>query len=223
MGMPRPNRNFLDRVPLHIVNRGNRKQRIFHVDADYIGFLAAIVDAMERTVVRLLAFCLMPNHFHLVLWPYRGPEVSRFMLVLMNSHLRDLMPRHNLAGQGHVYQSRFHPFEIQNEVHFLNVCRYVESNALRANLTTRAEDWPWSSLVNDGPVPGISILSPWPVPRPRDWLEQVNNPPRILAAPAARSAWLPEAPPTSRKRVAGDRDQLAVTRTQSTSIITLPS
>ena len=208
--MPRSRRNFLDRVPLHIVNRGNRRQRIFHTDADYIGFLGAFVDAMERTLVRLIAFCLMPNHFHIVLWPYRGPEISRFMQLLMNSHLRDLMPRHDLAGKGHVYQGRFRPHEIQNEVHFLNVCRYVESNPVRANLTTRAEDWPWTSLVNDGPVPGISILTPWPVARPKNWLEQVNAPPLTLSAPAVDSGWLaPEVPATPSKRVAEDGKRVA--------------
>jgi len=222
--MPRPPRDFLDRVPLHIVNRGNRRQKIFWTDADYLGFLGAIVDAMEQTVVRLLAFCLMPNHFHLVLWPYAGSEVSRFMNLLMNSHLRDLLRRNDLVGEGHVYKGRFRPHEIGNETHFLNVCRYVESNAYRAHLTRRAEDWPWSSLVNEEPVPGISILSPWPVPRPHDWLEQVNAPlmPRPMRpVRGTPPGWLaPEVPATS-SRLAGSQSE--VTRTQSTSIITLPS
>jgi putative transposase len=185
--MPRSRRNFPDCVPHHIVNRGNRKTRIFWNDTDYLAFVAAMTDAAERTVVRLVAFCLMPNHFHLVLWPYKGAEISTYMQLLMNSHLRDLMRRHDLAGKGHVYQGRFRPHAIHNEQHFVNVCRYVEGNAKRAELTARAEDWPWSSLVCDGPAPGITILSPWPMAKPRDWVEQVNTVP--VGAPTPKG-WL---------------------------------
>ena len=67
--MPRARRCHPDGVPQHIVNRGNRKGRIFWEDADYWGFLGAMAAAAERTVVRLVAFCLFPNHWHLVLWP----------------------------------------------------------------------------------------------------------------------------------------------------------
>jgi putative transposase len=156
------------------VNRGNRKSRIFESPEDYVTFLAALADAAERTVVRLVAFCLMPNHWHLVLWPYRGSEISTYMQIVMNSHLRDLLERHNLSGLGHVYQGRHRNHPIHNDLHFLNVCRYVEANAQRAGLVERAEEWPWSSLVCPGPDPEINLLSPWPVRRPADWLEQVN-------------------------------------------------
>lgn len=175
--MPRPNRVCPDGVPQHIVNRGNRRARIFFDAADYLGFLAALTDAAERTVVRLLAYSLMPNHWHLVLWPVRGEEVSAYMQVAMNSHIRDLHGRHGTSGTGHIYQGRFKNSAILTERHFLNVCRYVEANALCAGLVPRAEDWEWSSLVRTGPAEGIDILSPWPVRRPATWLEDVNRPP----------------------------------------------
>ena len=174
--MPRPPRHYPDHVPQHIVNRGNRKSRIFQSPEDYLGFIGALADAAERTVVRLLAFCLMPNHWHLVLWPHKGSEVSTYMQLVMNSHLRDLLPRHHLSGLGHVYQGRHRNHPIHNDQHFLNVCRYVEANARRARLVQRAEEWPWSSLVCHGPDPEVNLLSPWPVRRPADWLEQVNLP-----------------------------------------------
>ena len=174
--MPRPNRVCPDGVPQHIVNRGNRRSRIFFDAADYLGFLAALTDAAERTVVRLLSYSLMPNHWHLVLWPVRGVEVSAYMQVAMNSHIRDLQGRHGTSGTGHVYQGRFKNSAILTERHFLNVCRYVEANPLCAGLVQRAEDWEWSSLVRTGPAEGIDILSPWPVRRPATWLEDVNRP-----------------------------------------------
>jgi len=191
--MPRPLRIHPDFVPQHVVNRGNRRAQIFKSPADYLGFLAAMTDAGEKTVVRVLAFCLMPNHWHLVLWPYKGREVSTYMQVLMNAHLRDLLPRHGLAGHGHAYQSRYRNHFIENECHFLNVCRYVESNARRAGLCERAEEWPWGSLYCSGPVPEINLLSSWPTPRPTDWLDQVNAP---RLRPMAAKGWVPPAAST---------------------------
>lgn len=174
--MPRPNRLCPDGVPQHVFNRGNRRSQIFRDSADYLGFLAALTDAAERTVMRLLAFCLMPNHWHLVLWPVRGLEVSAYMQLAMNAHIPDLQRRHGTTGTGHVYQGRFKNSAILSDRHFLNVCRYVEANALSAGLVERAEDWEWSSLARTGPADGIDILSPWPVARPATWLNDVNRP-----------------------------------------------
>jgi putative transposase len=174
--MPRPNRICPDGVPQHIVNRGNRRSRIFLSNADYLGFLGALAEAAERTVVRLMAFCLMPNHFHLVLWPWAGSEIPAYMQVVMNAHIRDVQGRHGTGGTGHIYQGRYRNSAIFSPHHFLNVCRYVEANPLSGALTERAELWQWSSLSCDGPAPGINLLAPWPVPRPATWLEQVNRP-----------------------------------------------
>ena len=118
----------------------------------------------------------------------QGAEITTYMQVLMNSHLKDLLPRHNLAGLGHVYQRRFFNDPITGEEHLLNVCRYVESNALRASLVSRAELWPWSSLACSGPDPEVNLLAPWPVRRPVDWLEQVNQ---RLTLPPAIKLWQP--------------------------------
>ena len=186
--MPRAKRTLPDGVPQHIVNRGNRKGLIFRCDADYRGFLAAMAAAAERTVVRLSCFALMPNHFHLILWPYKGAEISTYMQILMNAHLRDILPRHNLRGLGHLYQARYRPHPIHNDLHFLNVCRYVESNARRAGLVERAELWPWCSLSCHGPAPDIHLVSPWPVHRPKDWLDQVNAPLRLRQP---KTIWVP--------------------------------
>ena len=174
--MPRPPRFCPDGVPQHIVNRGNLRAPIFHEPADYLGFLAALTDAADRTTVRLLAFCLMPNHWHLVLWPVDGSQISAYMQVVMNGHIRDLQRRHGTAGTGHIYQGRFKNSAIVSDRYFFNVCRYVEANALCAGLVRRAEDWQWSSFVRSGPVDDINIMSPWPIARPGNWRDLVNRP-----------------------------------------------
>jgi REP-associated tyrosine transposase len=174
--MPRPPRVCPDGVPQHVVNRGNLRAQIFRDGADYLGFLAAMTDAVDRTTVRLLAFCLMPNHFHLVLWPVHGQEVSAYMQLLMNAHIRDVQHRHGTAGTGHVYQGRYKNSPILTERHFINVCRYVEGNPLCAGLVAQAQQWEWSSLIRAGPVDDLNILSPWPVGRPRKWIDLVNRP-----------------------------------------------
>jgi putative transposase len=167
---------FPDGIPQHVVNRGNRRATVFTSTADYLGFLAALAEASEHTTVRLLSFCLMPNHWHLVLWPVVGNEVSRYMQLLMNAHIRDLQGRHGMAGTGHIYQGRFKNSDILTERQFVNVCRYVEANPLCAGLVDRAEEWQWSSLATAGPADDINILAPWPFARPKGWLQEVNRP-----------------------------------------------
>ena len=174
--MPRPPRSFPNGIPQHVVNRGNRRATVFSCDADYLGFLAAMAHAAESTTVRVIVYCLMPNHWHLVLWPFNGREISRYVQLLMNDHIHDLQSRHGTTGTGHIYQGRFKNREILTEGQFINVCRYVEANPLRAGLVDRAETWRWSSLTTAGPADGINLLSDWPFPRPRGWLTEVNRP-----------------------------------------------
>lgn len=174
--MPRSRRICPDGVPQHIVNRGNLRAQIFREPADYLGFVAALADAAERTVVRLIAFCVMPNHWHLVLWPFNGSEISAYMQILMNSHIRDLQRRQGTSGTGHIYQGRYKNHPIGSAQHLLNVCRYVEANARTAGLVQDAQHWPWCSLSMKGPAEGIDLVCPSPERRPANWLELVNRP-----------------------------------------------
>lgn len=82
------------------------------------------------------------------------------------------------SGTGHVYQGRFKSFPIQDDAHFLTVCRYVARNALQAERTARAEDWRWDSLRRwQQPVEPVPTLrSSWPIPRAPHWLARVNEP-----------------------------------------------
>jgi putative transposase len=151
---------------------------VFEHDGDYGAFEKTLAQAVERTETRLLAYCLMPNHWHLVVWPRQDGELSRFVGWLTLTHTQRWHAHRNSTGTGHVYQGRFKSFPIQEDDHLYAVARYVERNALRANLTRRAEQWRWCSLYRwlRGAAEDRELLAPWPVPRKGGWTEFVNAP-----------------------------------------------
>jgi putative transposase len=177
--MPRTARVAPGGVIFHCLNRGNDRRPLFDDAADYAAFervLAATLDALPG--VRLLAYCLMPNHWHLLLWPRKGGELPAFMHRLTTTHVRRWHRHRHSDGRGHLYQGTYKSFPVQDDAHFLTVARYVERNALRANLAQRAEAWQWGSCWRreHGSPQERGILSEWPVPRPADWLGWVNEP-----------------------------------------------
>lgn len=153
---------------------------LFEDDADYAAFERVLAEAVERfPAMRVCAYCLMPNHFHLVLWPREDELLSRFMQWLTMTHTQRWHAHRHSAGRGHLYQSRFKSFPIEQDRHFLAVCRYVERNPLRAGLVSKAEDWRWSSLSARTDVERAAMLcDAWPVDRPTPgrWLAMVNRP-----------------------------------------------
>ncbi|HEY7499838.1 MAG TPA: transposase [Vicinamibacterales bacterium] len=173
--MSRSARRFIDGLPYHVLNRGNRRQRIFSQHSDYEMFLTTLADALAKVPLRILAFALMPNHFHLVLWPTKGIEISAFMGWFMNAHIRRHHRFSELWGTGHLYQGRYKAFPVQDDGHLLTVLRYVEANAFRARLVHRAEDWHWSSLSRRTSLDGRTLVAASPIGRPDDWLEIVND------------------------------------------------
>ena len=161
-------------VVFHVLNRGVRRLRLFDRPGDYLAFLEVFREAQERIPIRCLAYCLMPNHFHLVLWPGTDTELSAFMAWLTATHSKRWHAWRRTAGTGHVYQGRYKAFPVSGDFYFLGLCRYVERNALRARLVARAEDWPWTSLAQRGGSRSPVSLADWPVPRPRDWIQLVQ-------------------------------------------------
>jgi len=161
----------------HALNRGNSRAAIFRNEADYDAFERILGEGLARYAVRLFCYQLMPNHWHLVLRPTQDGEMSRFLRWVTATHTMRYHTHYHTSGTGHVYQGRFKSFPIQDDAHFLTVCRYVERNALRAELTTRAEDWRWGSLwrwqQSVEPVP--ALLSPWPIRRSPNWVARVNE------------------------------------------------
>jgi putative transposase len=104
--------------------------------------------------------------------------MSNFLRWVSLTHTMRLHAHYHSAGEGHIYQGRFKSFPIQDDEHFFTVCRYVERNALRANLVAQVEDWKWGSLSRwlAKPAPDPKLLSPWPLPRLPNWKDRVNQP-----------------------------------------------
>jgi putative transposase len=176
--MGRPLRASVGGYIYHALNRGNGRAAIFRKYADFEAFERVLCETQQHAPgVRLLAYCLMPNHWHLVLWPKRDGELSDFMHWLTLTHTQRWHVHHGNVGGGHLYQGRFKSFPIQDDEHFLAVCRYVERNALRAGLVKRAEDWRWCSLGRRSVAedPDRPKLSAGPLPFPSDWLKRVNH------------------------------------------------
>ena len=176
--MPRPERADEAGGLYHALNRGNLRATIFHKDGDFAAFENILGDGLKRYQVQLFSYQLMPNHYHLILRPLVDGEMSRFMKWIGGTHTMRYHAHYHTGGQGHVYQQRYKSFPIQDDDHFLVVCRYVERNALRAGLVRRAEDWRWGSLWRwrQDPEPAPKLLSPWPIPRLPNWVYRVNEP-----------------------------------------------
>jgi putative transposase len=178
--MPRTLRVSAGGLGYHVLNCSNGRLAIFERPADYELFEQVLAEAHERAPMRTVSYCLMPNHWHLVLWPRRDGELSAFMRWLTMTHTQRWHAARGTAGSGHIYQGRFKSFPIQADRHFLTVCRYVERNALRAGLVGSAQEWRWCSLWRrrSGDAEAAALLSDGPVPWPEDWLRIVNRPQR---------------------------------------------
>jgi len=174
--MPRTARAVEAGTVFHVLNRGNGRQRLFRKDADFAAFERVLAEGLKRYPVDLLTYCLMGNHWHLVLRPRTDEALGRLMGWVGVTHVRRHHEHYHTRGGGHLYQGRFKSFPVQNEVHFLRLCRYVEANPVRARLVKRAEDWPWGGLFARRSGGKDLVLSPWPVERPRRWTAAVNDP-----------------------------------------------
>ncbi len=174
--MPRRPRVATAGLTFHVMNRAARRLPLFECAGDYAAFERVLVDAVGRSDISLFAYCLMPNHWHLLLSPIRDGELSRFMHWLTMTHARRWQLARHADGQGAVYQGRFRAVPVTSDDHFLCVCRYVERNPLRAMLVDRAEAWKWSSLWRRCGNGEAKWLAPWPVTEPIDWRDVVNVP-----------------------------------------------
>ena len=186
--MPRVARNLVPGGVYHILNRGNGRQRVFHKDADYSAFLALLRQMQERYEIELYAYCLMPNHYHLVVKILHGDDLSCGMRWFTTTHVRRYHKHYRTSG--HLWQGRYKNFLIEDDDHLLTVVRYVEGNPVRAELVETATDWVWSShrercgLEGKGDSPSLSkglfpsspLLTPLPVVFNGDWTAFVDTP-----------------------------------------------
>ena len=176
--MPRTARVTPGGMVFHVLNRGVGRRSLFDNEGDYDAFERIIAETLDKCRMRICGYCLMPNHWHFVMWPEADNDLGLFMQRLSVTHVTRWQKRRQVVGEGHLYQARFKSFPVETEDYFYQVMRYVERNALRANLCGTAEDWRWGSLHASvrGTPEQRSLLSDWPVPRPRQWVERVNRP-----------------------------------------------
>jgi putative transposase len=163
----------------HAMNRGVSRMELFESTTDYHAFLAIIREVQDKCPVDLFSYCIMPNHWHMVLRTAEDGDLAAFMQRLTTTHARRWRMNRHSVGVGYVYQGRYRSFPMRSGVHFLKVCRYVERNALRANLCRSSENWRWGSLWQRENRPNhveLPLLCNWPVSMPRDWIRKVNRP-----------------------------------------------
>lgn len=159
----------------HVINRANARLPIFFKKEDYVLFETLLKEAKEKFDMRILAYCLMPNHFHLVLHSKKDGDIQKFMQWITLTHTQRWHIKNRTVGSGHLYQGRYKSFLIEKDTHLLSVIRYVERNPLRAKLVKKAEKWDFSSLskrLSKKP----NILSSWPIEEPKDYASFVNIP-----------------------------------------------
>lgn len=171
----------------HVYNRSVEDLCLFKGARDYDAFLRTFVDAIALVPITVLAYTAMPNHWHLVLRPLAPGTLSRFMRRLTVTHARRWRKAKGTTGRGALYQGRFKAVPVQNDFHFLRLCHYVERNAVRARLVSRAEDWPWTSAC-PAALANRPITAPWPVHKPADWAEILNIPDSSASVSELREA-----------------------------------
>lgn len=172
--MPRIKRVKAAGIVQHVMNRGNRRSKIFENSEDYWAFMNVLAEADQRFSVQVFAYCVMPNHWHMVVRPLIECELSAYMQWLTGTHVRRYHRHRGLVGTGHLYQARYSAIPIQTDHHLLVALRYVESNALRARLVERAEEWPFTSLSSIRPD-ARPRLTDSPAKKPADWTHIVNT------------------------------------------------
>ena len=174
--MPRRKRIAPGGMTFHTLNRGVDRRQIFFSPRDFAAFEETIQETLLLYPMRILDYTLMPNHWHLVLWPEGDGELSSFLQRLTNTHTQRWQLARRKVGVGHLYQGRFKSFPVETDEYHYSVLRYVERNPLRANLVDRAEHWRWGSLWRRLHGRNDSLLTPWPLPERDSWLEYVNQP-----------------------------------------------
>ena len=129
--MPRTARIAPGGMIFHVLNRANARARIFAKDGDYAAFERVLCETLTRKPMRVLGYLVMPNHWHLVLWPECDGDLAAFMQRLTTTHVRRWHLHRKTVGCGHLYQGTYKSFPIEADEHLLTVLAYVERNALR--------------------------------------------------------------------------------------------
>jgi putative transposase len=154
----------------HVLNRASGRATVFRNAGDYIAFENILGEGLGRMPMRLLGYCLMPNHWHLLLQPYHNGDLSVFMKWITMTHVQRYHAAHETVGQGHLYQGRFKSFPVQGASYYYTILRYIEGNPLRAGMVRSSTEWRWSSLsLRSGASKGDLTLSAGLMELPPNW------------------------------------------------------
>ena len=173
--MPRAKRVTLGGYVYHVLNRANGRLEIFKKDGDFTAFEKILAEGQERFDMRICGYCIMSNHWHLLLWPREDGVLSEFMRWITLTHTQRYHAAHGTVGIGHLYQGRFKSFPVEDEAYYLTVLRYIEANPLRAEIVTKLENWPWSSYAIRKGFESQFSLSDGPVKLPANWDRLVKD------------------------------------------------
>ena len=165
--MPRIARGFIDGFVYHVLNRGNGGQTVFHENSDYQVFSDIVKKAKRVFGVKLFAYCLMPNHFHMVVLPAKAEHLSKWMQWIMTSYVRRY--HRDYGTNGHLWQGRFKSFIVQQDEHLIRLMRYVEGNPVRAGLVNTSKEWYWSSHRETLGKRLRTVIDELPVELPKAW------------------------------------------------------
>lgn len=161
----------------HVLNRANAKKRIFNIEKDYKLFEEIVEEGVLRKEIKILAYCVMPNHWHFVCATSFDGQLSDWMKWVSQKHTQNWHVVNNSVGTGHLYQGRYKSFPVQTNQYLLQVLRYVEQNPLQAGLVAKAQDWKWGSLWRreNGSDKEKRMLSEWPIDYPTNYSDLVNS------------------------------------------------
>lgn len=162
----------------HVINRAVGRLQIFDTPDDYQLFLNLLHEAKEMTDMRILSYAVMPNHWHLLLYPENDGDMGLFMHWLTNAHTRRVHARTETIGTGPLYQGRYKSFLTKTDTHLLTVLKYIERNPVRARLARKVESWRWGSawLRLYGTPKQKELLSEPPIELPRNYRTWINTP-----------------------------------------------
>ena len=175
--MPRIQRVDVGGEVYHVLNRANARIQIFDEKQDYQTFETILEEAIDKYETPILAYCVMPNHWHILLQTKIDGDLQKFIGWISNTHTRRWHVSKESVGQGHLYQGRYKSFVCEKDNHLFTLLRYVERNPKTANLVKRAEEWQWSSLWRReyGSLKQKKILDKWPFDIPKDYLSIVDQ------------------------------------------------
>ncbi len=141
--MPKYPRLVVPGYPHHITQRGIRKQQTFFDDSDYLAYIELVKELKIKAGVDIWAYCLMPNHIHMIAVPKERQSLARLFGTAHHRYAKRVNAIHD--WRGHLWQERFFSV-VMDETHTLAAMRYVELNPVRAGLCKRADEWQWSSV-----------------------------------------------------------------------------